>query len=123
MTNRVSQADKAAPKEGSMSSELSTIPEFARRLDPDVLADLAQVFSADLTRAQASLAQAARAQDWETARREVHNLSAIFAQLGDTPTAEELERCVRSRDTAALKKLSRDLEARAAPLLWQLQNA
>jgi len=68
-------------------SEALDIGALTDTLDADVLEQLAQTFEAELTRTRAALKEAALAGDRKMIRREVHSLSAIFAQLhGIEPT-------------------------------------
>lgn len=104
-------------------SEALDIGALTDTLDAEVLEELAQTFEAELARTRAALKQAALAGDRKTIAREVHSLSAIFAQLGAPETGDELLRAGRSGGNAEVARLADELEERAAPLIAAMRAA
>jgi HPt (histidine-containing phosphotransfer) domain-containing protein len=106
-----------------MSDAATDIGALADTLDAQVLEELARTFEAELARTRDTLKDAARAGDRAAIRRQVHSLSAIFAQLGAPEIGGELRDVSRNGSDAEVIRLADDLESRAAPLIAALQGA
>jgi HPt (histidine-containing phosphotransfer) domain-containing protein len=110
-------------EESEMSEAAVNMGALTDALDADVLEELAQTFEAELARTRAALKQAALAGDRNTITREVHSLSAIFAQLGAPETGAELLEAGRNGGDAEVARLADQLEERAAPLIAAMRDA
>ncbi len=105
-----------------MSEASLNIGALADTLDANVLEELAQTFETELERTRMVLKRAALAGDRDAIRREVHSLSAIFAQLGDPVTGAELLEVSRGGADAEVALLADKLGDRAAPLIAALRG-
>jgi HPt (histidine-containing phosphotransfer) domain-containing protein len=106
-----------------MSEAALDIETLADSLDTQVLEELVQTFEAELARTRTVLTESALAGDRNAVRREVHSLSAIFAQLGAPDTGAELLEVSRNGTNADIIRLADALENRAAPLIAALRSA
>lgn len=110
-------------KETEMSEAALDIETLAETLELDVLEQLANTFEVELARTRTTLKQAAQAGDRSVVRREVHSLSAIFAQFGAPEISAELQEVSQNGSDAEVARLADELEHRAQPLLKALRAA
>jgi len=105
-----------------MGEPTADIKTLAGLFDAKLLKEMAETFRVELGRSRLSLKEAAANRDRDRVRREIHSLSAIFAQMGAHETAAELTKAGKSGSYEQIARLADELDRRAAPLIAALSD-